>query len=469
MVRTIFLAFLALALPFVARAEPMPLTVLYKKDTQTSADRIDPAVQSALQAFDEKFIEAGYRVVQPEPKIYETLDKAQGVVVTFSADAGYSLLLDLVKSKRPYSGTEMTYAEVRIRVRVYHGRNVLASTSGLGSVAYKNAAAEDKAFESAARRAVAKATDAVVERLQAAPVPAQAAAAPSLVVSDNVPPPPESATVSPAGKKWALMVGIADFSHICKTTGICGNPLPGVKVDMQTMKAALSGLGVEGERMTSLFDDKATTANVRKALATLKDATTPDDLVYIYMSTHGIPKDGGLSGFGIPVTYDFTPDRFIDFEEVRTAIGAIGANNVIWINDTCHSGLAAEGFVTVEIGSRDFGIASPGAFDASAAANLRNKNVAILSSATGSQKAADLGERGGLFSSIVAAGIRQMTTAGRPLPAIYSFFKEQVDGKVQSAFRDMCSEKSARNTKLCTQGSQQPVFAAQKDGKLLRM
>lgn len=452
----------------LAAAAQLPVTVLYKKDTASSASRLDPAVQSALQVFDEKFIAAGFHVIQPEPRIYEILDKAQGVVVTFAADAGYSVLLDLVKSKRPYSGTEMTYAEVRIRVRVYHGRNVLASSNELGSVAFKNAGAEDKAFEAAARRAVSKAMDGIVERLSVIP-PAQPTSAPSLLVGNDVPAPLDSEIISPAGKKWALMVGVADFSNVRKTSGMGGSDLPGVSVDMQAIRKSLTDIGVDASRMIWLYNSQATTKNVRDALQKLSESTAPDDLVYIYLSTHGMSKDGGLSRFGIPITYDFTRENFIDFEQFRSAIGSMQANNIIWINDTCHSGLATEGLVTVEIGSRDFGIVPPGSFDVSAAADLKDKNIAVLSSATGAQKAADMGARGGLFSSVFVAGLQVAQSSRGKLPSAYQFFKEHLDGKVQAGYRELCA-KPPRDEKLCTQeGGQQPVFASQRQGKLLRM
>jgi hypothetical protein len=246
-----------------------------------------------------------------------------------------------------------------------------------------------------------------------------------------------------------------------------GSDLPGVKVDMVAVRKTLTDLGVAQDRLTWLYNEQATTANIRAALQKLRENTAPDDLVYIYLSTHGLPKEGGLSRFGIPITYDFRRDAFMDFEEFRAAIGSMPANNIIWLNDTCYSGLATEGLVTVEIGSRDFGIAPASGFDPSAAADLKSKNIAVLSSATGSQKAADLGERGGLFSSTVVQGVDAVLSSRTKLPSVYGFFKEFLDGKVQEGFRALCS--GANPPSICQQGGQQPVFAAQREGKLLRM
>ena len=186
------------------------------------------------------------------------------------------------------------------------------------------------------------------------------------------------------------------------------------------------------------------------------------------MHAHGIAKDGGLSRFGIPVLYDFRRDDFLDFEQFRAAMAALPADNIIWLNDTCHSGLASEGLLTVEIGSRDFGIAPVGGFDVSVAADLKNKNIAVLSSATGDQQAADLGDRGGLFSATLVSGVRAQLAGKGPLPSVHGFYKEYLDGKVQAGFHELCAKKDPPG--ICSnQPSQQPVFAAQKDGRALRM
>lgn len=454
----------------ILQAAPQyPITVLYKKDTATSADRLDPAVQSALQTLDEKLLDANFHVIQPDPKIYEQLDRAQGVVVTFSPAAGYSLLLDVVKSKRPYSGTDMTYAEVRIRTRVFHGRSVLASYAELGTVAYKNTGAEDKAFEAAARRAADRAVSKIADRLASAPQLAQIDEAVSLVVDSSTPAPSPSQTIATVGKKWALMIGVSDFSQVRKKTGWGVSDLDGVKIDMQSMRKVFKDLGVEEERLIWLFNEKATTKNILSSFQKIKESSGPEDLVYIYLSTHGIPKQEGLSGFGIPVTYDMGVDNFIDFENFRKSISELKSNNIIWINDTCHSGMATQGMMTVEVGARGVSVVPQGSFRAAAAAGISGKNIAVFSSATEKQWAADLGPSGGLFTAIFTAGISQMlSTKESGAMSAYGFYKSHVDGKVQAKFKDICGNN--KSDPMCTQeGGQQPVFAAQKDGKLLKM
>lgn len=437
------------------------VSVLYKRDSGASLPRLDPVSQAVLQSMEEKLIDSGMAVIQPKAEVYALLDSATGVIVNFSADAGLSMTIDAAKGQRPNPGTDSTWAEVRLRVKVFSGPRVLASLSGFGAVAHK-AGAQERAYEVAAKRAVEDVAEKLLKRLDSNPPPAPQPQ-PSLVV-----PPTEAApadTLKPAGTKWALMVGVSDFTRA--QGGENGNVnLPGVAVDMLAVRKALTELGVQDSRMLWLFNEKATTQGVRQALQTLKAKTGPDDLVYLYLSTHGLPKADGLSRFGIPVTYDFRQDSFIDFEEIRTTLASLAAQDIIWINDTCHSGLAAEGLVTVEVGARDFAVAPPTAFDVSKAAAVREKNIAVLSSATGSQKAADLGSKGGLFSSVFAAGAMEVASTGKP-QGIYSFYKRYVDGKVQETFHKICRESQPPD--FCTQGTQQPVFGAQQDGKRIAM
>jgi len=451
----------ALVLLAAGAAQAAPVSVLYKRESDTSLARLDPAAQAVLQAMEEKLLEGGMEVIQPEAALYALLDKALGVVVNFSPDAGLTMTIDASKTQRPNPGTESIWAEVRLRAKVYQGRKVLASFSAFGAVAFRGGA-QERAFEVAAKRAVDDVAEKLVRKLEATPV-LVAPPTPSLVVPAAEAP---SAEVRlPKGVKWGLMIGVSDFTHA--QGGESGrHNLAGVAVDMLTVRKALTSLGVEPGRMAWLYNDKATTQGVREALQRLREQAQPDDLVYVYLSTHGLPKTEGLSRFGIPVTYDYRKDNFIDFEQIRAALGALPAQNIIWINDTCHSGLAAEGLVVVEVGARDFAVAPPSGFDVSKAADVREKNIAVLSSASGEQKAADLGAQGGLFSSVFASGAEQVATAQKQL-GIYNFYKLYVDGQVQAAFRKICSE--AQPPSLCSQGTQQPVFGAQQGGKLIGM
>jgi hypothetical protein len=452
----VLLAFLS------SQAWAAPVSVLYKRDSEASVARLDPAAQAVLQAMEERLIDSGMTVIQPKAEIYSLLDSATGVVVNFAADAGLTLTIDAAKNQRPNPGAETTWAEVRLRVKAYSGPRVLASFSGFGAVAHKPGA-QERAFEVAAKRAVEDVAEKLLKKLDA--IPPQAAPAPqvSLVVPPSEAPPAE--VRRPAGAKWALMVGVSDFSHA--QGGESGRyNLAGVAVDMLTVRKAFTELGVPESRMLWLYNDKATTQGVRQALQTLKAKVGPDDLVYLYLSTHGLPKADGLSRFGIPVTYDFRRDSFIDFEEIRTTLAALAAQDIIWINDTCHSGLAAEGLITVEVGARDFAVAPPAAFDVSKAAAVSEKNIAVLSSATGDQKAADLGNKGGLFSSVFATGAMEVAASGKT-QGIYSFYKRYVDGRVQETFHKLCRERQPPG--FCTQGTQQPVFGAQQDGKRIAM
>ena len=120
----------ALAAMFTASVFAQSVTVLYKRSSDQSMPRTDTAVQAALTAFERELIDRGVEVLQPDAKTYAILDKAPDTIVTFSADAGLSLLVDAIKTSRPNPGTDNAFAEVRLRARLFHGRNVLSSVAG---------------------------------------------------------------------------------------------------------------------------------------------------------------------------------------------------------------------------------------------------------------------------------------------------------------------------------------------------
>ncbi len=77
----------------VAAAPSETIKVLYRKDSLTAPDRTDPVVESATRALEDELLKNGFRVLQPSAEAYRHLDSGPGAMVTFTADAGFSMLL----------------------------------------------------------------------------------------------------------------------------------------------------------------------------------------------------------------------------------------------------------------------------------------------------------------------------------------------------------------------------------------
>lgn len=433
---------LLLMLPLLAAAQTV--TVLYKRESDQSLVRTETAVQSALLSVERELIDRGWEVIQPDAKTYTVLDKAPGTVVTFSPDAGLTLLMDAVKAVRPNQGTDNSFAEVRLRARLFHGRRILASLTGNGQIGFR-IGSEDKAFESAADRAVRQLIGQLMSRLEDATTEEPAPAPAPAPVTDSSPLPS-------GGKKWALLIGISDFSNVRRLNPKAGVPDLNATPDVVLIRKTLLEMGTPDSQIRVLIDKAATTGAIRSALQELNSKSAPDDQVLFYIASHGLPKQEGISGFGYPVTYDTRfsdKNSIIDFEEIQIALKNLPAQQILWLADTCHSGGATTGMPVVEISKRSVLLksATTNLSTRSAVAGIGPKNMVVLSSAKEDQVA--LEDNGnGLFTLKLAQGIRK---AGKG-ESIYRIFKEHVEVQVP-----------ARSQELEAGYRQQPVFA--KSGK----
>lgn len=417
-------------------ADATPVSILYKRESAESAARLDTAVQSALQSLEEKLIDSGYAVIQPEPKIYAELDRAAGVVINFAPDAGLVLVFDLIRSKRPDRNSDMNWAEVRLKARLFQGRRVLASLSGYDQIAHRSNA-EDKAFEAGARRAAATLADKLLEKLATAPAPETVAAAapPAPPALPIVPPAPT--LVAPA-QRWAVIFGVSDFSQVRKLSpGYGVSDLGGVRGDIRSLEQVARQSGIPASNIITLLDKTATTAALRQALEQLRQRTGPQDQVLLYISSHGAAKEEGVSGMGYPVSYDTRiNDRgtLIDFEEIQQRLRALPAKRVLWIADTCHAGGAATGMKVVEFSTRNIGVKPMNtglAAEAAAAPVGPDKDFAVLTASRAEQESLDDPNTGhGLFTYYLLQALNK--DAKR---TVYRLYKDDLEEAVPQAAR----------------------------------
>jgi hypothetical protein len=147
------------------------ITVLYRPATQDAPSRLDPAVQTAIRQLERQFLERGLKVLQPTADVYRLMDQGQGVVVTFAADAGFSLVFSAYRNLRPVPQQDGAVAELRLESRVIVGRNILAAEDGRGQMFTRTEGAtrefgERRAMELAAGRAAADLAEKTAEQLK---------------------------------------------------------------------------------------------------------------------------------------------------------------------------------------------------------------------------------------------------------------------------------------------------------------
>lgn len=174
----------------------------------------------------------------------------------------------------------------------------------------------------------------------------------SCASSDGTAPPPPK--LGPIRDKHALIVGIGTFrdTRIPKLhyTAKDAQNLHDFLVDPQ-------GGRFSEENVHLLIDAAATRQGILTRIQTIFERAREDDLLLVYVSSHGSPRQDaeGLKGIGYIITYDTDFDRmFVDaleFQDFSAKLSLIKARRKVTFLDTCYSGQALRpGAKTLSIG-----------------------------------------------------------------------------------------------------------------------
>ena len=261
-------------------------------------------------------------------------------------------------------------------------------------------------------------------------------------------------SIKPAGpirEKYALVIGIAKFQD--KSIPTLRYTTADANGFAQTLLNANVGR-FKSSNVAVLTDYQATTKNIREKLNWLARTAQPDDLVVIYIATHGSSRDLDTAGVNYIITADteITPkkgtrdntadtDKDIDHdalfatalpmvEVANTVASRVRATRVAVFLDTCFSGAAAGsggtknvsaamGFKSVSTTTLDR--MSQGAGRVILAASQENQE---------SMESASLGH--GYFTYYILQGLQQskgMDTIGK----LYLFVRNQVSTLAKQA------------------------------------
>lgn len=135
-----------------------------------------------------------------------------------------------------------------------------------------------------------------------------------------------SPVTEPESKVWAVVVGVAAYSHL--------QVLRYTDDDAYQVYSFLKspeGGAVADERIRLLIDEAATRTNILDAMKSVFLAAGPEDLVVMYFSGHGLP------GTFLPIDYNGV-DNVISHEEINAILQSSRARYKLFIADACHSG-----------------------------------------------------------------------------------------------------------------------------------
>ena len=167
----------------------------------------------------------------------------------------------------------------------------------------------------------------------------------------NAAPPAPPPLPSYVREKYALIIGIGDFK----------DPLiPKLQFaakDAQDLAQVLEDPRYgrfKPENVILLTNAKATRANILNALQDLFLKVQEDDLVFMYVSSHGSQKqtDKGLMGVGYIVTYDTQVKNIwvdaLDYQGFSQRASLLRARRKVVFLDTCFSGQAGSKGLTID-------------------------------------------------------------------------------------------------------------------------
>lgn len=153
-------------------------------------------------------------------------------------------------------------------------------------------------------------------------------------------------------EKYALVIGIGEF----KDPAI--PHLQFAAKDAEDLAAVLEDPRYgrfKPQNVTVLTNQRATRANILNALQDLFLKAQEDDLVFMYVSSHGSQKqtEKGLLGVGYIVTYDTMVKNIwvdaLDYEGFSQKAAVLRARRKVIFLDTCFSGQASTGSKALSI------------------------------------------------------------------------------------------------------------------------
>ena len=191
---------------------------------------------------------------------------------------------------------------------------------------------------------------------------------------DNAP----NETTAPSGKSYALVIGINEYDDEKLTD------LTGARRDAEAVSQVLTEQGFE---VIQLLDGKAHRQAIDDTLKLkLYPILNPEDRLLVYFAGHGISRAAafGDEGYLVPADGDSgNPFNMLSMTDMVRIFNVLPAQQVLYLADACHSGLAQE----TRLGGADL---------------VR----VIMTAGTGDQQVQDNYQGHGLYTYFFLEGIR---------------------------------------------------------------
>jgi uncharacterized caspase-like protein len=244
----------------------------------------------------------------------------------------------------------------------------------------------------------------------------------------------------PVQQKWALVIGIGRFSdksipHLNYTTA-----------DADALAAQLIDPGIgqfPGANVHVLTDEKATTKNIKEELNWIARHAQPNDLVLIYVATHGTPRTlDSAGGANYLVTYDtevYSAGNFDEDAMFATAYPMVELANAVAtrmkalrtavILDTCYSG----GSMKNESPKMDDGLGNTAPSDKMLARMSQGTGRIVMAASQVNEESLESDElRHGYFTYYLLQALKNSKGIA-PMSQVYAEVEQHVSQRVSAA------------------------------------
>jgi Caspase domain len=252
---------------------------------------------------------------------------------------------------------------------------------------------------------------------------------------------PSAGTPGHPADRWALIVGIGSFAD--KNI----EPLHYTQSDAQSFQDALLDPKIghfKAANVHSLMNDQATRKNIMIQLNWLARSAGPDDMVVVYVATHGSSRDVDTADVNYIITHDteIGPGQNPDPDTLyATALPMVDISNAIATRvkarraaiflDTCYSGNAA---------SKNVKLIAPGIANSSPSAatldHIKQGAGRMVFAASGTEQESLESEalKHGLFTYFLVEALRTQGGSA-PLSKIFDYTQKHVAERAASEFR----------------------------------
>jgi TPR repeat protein len=231
----------------------------------------------------------------------------------------------------------------------------------------------------------------------------------------------EKPDLRPIMDKWAVIIGIDKFQN---------NSIPKLQYPSKDARDFAKFLVEKGnfaaDHVLLLTNEQATLGKIKEVIGDswLPQRARKDDLVLVFASTHGSPKEIDVAGDNFLVVYDTDPMKLfstgIRFADLAPTIkDRTGCDRVVLLLDACSSGAA-------NVGGK--GMVRTGNFDV---ATLAGEGQIVISSSAADQRSFESKRyENGVFTKQLIASL-QANGAKTTLAEAFRNLKEQVENEVQ--------------------------------------